>query len=551
MFGQLSQFTHLLRIVRVLAHHNLDEYLANIAPLKPYLFLLHIFPRRKDDAPRGQRLREALQELGPVFVKLGQMMSTRPDLIPDDIAEELSLLQDQVPPFPGEQALLILEQAYEEPVSHHLVDFNLEPLASASVAQVHDARLNDGTEVIVKILRPGLEPVIERDIDLLFMLARMGEKYSPDFRRLRAVEVIDEYSKTIHDELDLMREAANASQLRHNFSTSPLLYVPEVYFDHTRTNVMVMEKIHGTTVTKVDTLVENGIDLQQLSHSGVEIFYTQVFRDGFFHADMHPGNIFVLDDGRYAAVDFGIMGTISDIDKHFLAENFLAFFNHDYRRVAQAQIDAGWVPEGTRVDEFESAIRSVCEPIFAKPLCEISFGRVLVRLFRVARSFNMEIQPQLVLLEKTLLYVEGLGRQLDPQLNLWDTAKPYLEQWARQEYGPKAFIKEMRRQAPMWWKMGPRMPMLVNNVLEQASRGELQLTQPDENLKQLRDETRRGQKRLFHAIVGSALLISAALLAALDGYSPIMAGIAPLSSWLLGGLGALLLFVSWPSNRNK
>ena len=551
MFRQLSQFTHLLRIVRVLAHHNLDEYLANIAPLKPYLFLLHIFPRRKDDAPRGQRLREALQELGPVFVKLGQMMSTRPDLIPDDIAEELSLLQDQVPPFPGDQALLILEQAYEEPVSHHLVDFNLEPLASASVAQVHDARLNDGTEVIVKILRPGLEPVIERDIDLLFMLARMGEKYSPDFRRLRAVEVIDEYSKTIHDELDLMREAANASQLRHNFSTSPLLYVPEVYFDHTRTNVMVMEKIHGTTVTKVDTLVEKGIDLQQLSHSGVEIFYTQVFRDGFFHADMHPGNIFVLDDGRYAAVDFGIMGTISDIDKHFLAENFLAFFNHDYRRVAQAQIDAGWVPEGTRVDEFESAIRSVCEPIFAKPLCEISFGRVLVRLFRVARRFNMEIQPQLVLLEKTLLYVEGLGRQLDPQLNLWDTAKPYLEQWARQEYGPKAFIKEMRRQAPMWWKMGPRMPMLVNNVLEQASRGELQLTQPDENLKQLRDETRRGQKRLFHAIVGSALLISAALLAALDGYSPIMAGIAPLSSWLLGALGALLLFVSWPSNRNK
>jgi ubiquinone biosynthesis protein len=549
MSGKLSQVTHLLRIVRVLAHHNLDEYLVTFSPLKPWLFLLHLFPRRKDDAPRGQRLREALEELGPVFVKLGQMLSTRPDLIPDDIAEELSLLQDRVPPFPGNEALLILEQAYEEPVSHHLIDFNQQPLASASVAQVHDARLPDGTEVIVKILRPGLEPVINRDIDLLYMLARMGEKYSSDIRRLRAVEVIDEYNKTIHDELDLMREAANASQLRHNFLTSPLLYVPEVYFDHTRTNVMVMEKIHGTTVNKIDALVKKDIDLKQLSNNGVEIFYTQVFRDGFFHADMHPGNIFVLDDGRYAAVDFGIMGTISDIDKHYLAENFLAFFNHDYRRVAQAHIDAGWVPDGTRVDEFESAIRSVCEPIFAKPLCEISFGRVLVRLFRVARRFNMEIQPQLVLLEKTLLYVEGLGRQLDPQLNLWDTAKPYLEQWAKQEYSPKAFFKEIRQQAPMMWKMGPRLPVLVHNVLKQASNGELKLNQPDENLKKLREETSRGQKRLFHAIVGSALLISAALLAALDGYTPVMAGIAPLSSWLLGGLGTLLLFVSWPSGE--
>jgi ubiquinone biosynthesis protein len=549
MSGKLSQVTHLLRIVRVLAHHNLDEYLVAFSPLKPWLFLLHLFPRRKDDAPRGQRLRQALEELGPVFVKLGQMLSTRPDLIPDDIAEELSLLQDRVPPFPGDEALLILEQAYEEPVSHHLIDFNQQPLASASVAQVHDARLTDGTEVIVKILRPGLEPIINRDIDLLYMLARMGEKYSPDIRRLRAVEVIDEYNKTIHDELDLMREAANASQLRHNFITSPLLYVPEVYFDHTRINVMVMEKIHGTTVNKVDALVEKGIDLKQLSNNGVEIFYTQVFRDGFFHADMHPGNIFVLDDGRYAAVDFGIMGTISDIDKHYLAENFLAFFNHDYRRVAQAHIDAGWVPDGTRVDEFESAIRSVCEPIFAKPLCEISFGRVLVRLFRVARRFNMEIQPQLVLLEKTLLYVEGLGRQLDPQLNLWDTAKPYLEQWAKQEYSPRAFFKEIRQQAPMMWKMGPRLPMLVHNVLKQASNGELKLTQPDESLEMLREETNRGQKRLFYAIVGSALLISAALLAALDGFTPVMAGVAPLSSWLLGGLGTLLLFVSWPSGE--
>ncbi len=547
MPGQLRQVTHLLRIVRVLAHHNLDEYLSVITPLKPWLFLLHLFPRRKDSAPRGQRLREALEELGPVFVKLGQMLSTRPDLIPEDISTELSLLQDQVPPFPGEQAIEILKQAYDDPVESHFTDFNPVPLASASVAQVHDAKLLDGKEVIVKILRPDLEPVIKRDLDLLYMLARMGEKHSSDIRRLRPVEVIDEYNKTIHDELDLMREAANASQLRHNFNNSPLLYVPEVYFDHTRSNVMVMEKIYGTTVTDTHILEEKNIDLQHLSNSGVEIFYTQVFRDGFFHADMHPGNIFVLDDGRYAAVDFGIMGTISDTDKHYLAENFLAFFQRDYRRVAQAHIDAGWVPDGTRLDEFESAIRSVCEPIFAKPLCEISFGRVLVRLFKVARRFQMEIQPQLVLLEKTLLYVEGLGRQLDPHLNLWDTAKPYLEQWARREYGPRAFIKEMRRQGPLWWKMAPRMPMLLHNVLEQAGKGSLNLSQPDENIKQLRDETRRGQRRLFYAIVGSALMISAALLAALDGYTPIMAGLAPLSSWALGSLGALLLFVSWPT----
>jgi ubiquinone biosynthesis protein len=548
MASRISKARHILRIVRVLAHHNLDEYLQVIPPLKPWLFLFHLFPRRKDESSRGQRLREALQELGPIYVKLGQMLSTRPDLIPDDIAVELSKLQDRVPPFPGETAQQILEAAYDEPVSEHFVNFNPVPLASASVAQVHDANLNDGTEVIVKILRPNLEPVIKRDLDLLYSLARMAARYSDDARRLRPVEVIDEYNKTIHDELDLLREAANASQLRHNFLNSPLLYVPEVYFDHTRTNVMVMEKIHGTTVSKTDELVEKGISLRELSNSGVEIFYTQVFRDGFFHADMHPGNIFVLDDGRYAAVDFGIMGSLNDIDKHYLGENFLAFFQRDYRRVAQAHIDAGWVPPGTRVDELEAAIRSVCEPIFAKPLSEISFGRVLVRLFRVARRFEMEIQPQLVLLEKTLLYVEGLGRQLYPQLDLWETAKPYLEQWARKEYGPEAFLKEIRRQAPMWWKMGPRMPMLIHDVLEQASSGELQLTRPDENLNKLREETRRGQKKLFHAIVGSALMISAALLAALDGYSPIMAGIAPLSSWVLGSLGAVLLFVSWPTD---
>jgi len=548
MAGRINKALHLLRIVRVLAHHNLDEFLAVVPPVRPYLFFLHLFPRRRDDSPRGQRLREALEELGPIFVKFGQMLSTRPDLIPGDIADELSRLQDRVPPFPGETALRLLEEAYDEPLSEHLVDIDPEPIASASVAQVHDARLPDGTEVIVKILRPGLEPVIERDLDLLYTLARTAARYSDDARRLRPVEVIDEYRKTIHDELDLLREAANASQIKHNFAGSPLLYVPGVYFDHTRTNVMVMEKIHGIPVNQVERLVASGIDLRLLAHHGVEIFYTQVFRDGFFHADMHPGNIFVLPDGRYAAVDFGIMGTISETDKHYLAENFLAFFDRDYRRVAQAHVDAGWVPEGTRVDEFEAAIRSVCEPIFAKPLSEISFGRVLVRLFRVARRFRMEIQPQLVLLEKTLLYVEGLGRQLYPQLDLWETAKPYLEQWARREYGPPAFMREMRRQLPMWWKLAPRMPVLLHELAEQARSGELRLQAPrDENLERLRAATRRGQRRLFYAIVGSALTISAAVLAALDGYAPVMLFNAPLSSWLLGGIGLVVLFIAWPS----
>ena len=304
---------------------------------------------------------------------------------------------------------------------------------------------------------------------------------------------------------------------------------------------------------RLAVLREQGVNFQVLAERGVEIFFKQVFTHNFFHADMHPGNIFVdtsnPEKPRYLALDFGIVGTLNPSDQRYLAENFLAFFNRDYRRVAELHLESGWVPGQVRVDEFESAIRSVCEPIFAKPLCEISFGRVLIRLFRVARRFNMEIQPQLVLLDKTLLYVEGLGGQFEPQLNRWDTAKPYLEQWARQEYGPKAFLKEIRRQAPMWWKIGPRMPMLIHKVLEQARNGELQLTQPDKNLQKLREETNRGQKRLFHAIVGSALLISAEVLATLDGYTPIMAGIAPLSSWVLGGRGALLLFVSWPSDE--
>ncbi|MEA3291209.1 MAG: 2-polyprenylphenol 6-hydroxylase, partial [Pseudomonadota bacterium] len=375
-----GDFFHLLRIARVLVHHNLDEFLATLHLFRPYAFLFRLVPkswRREAGLPRGVRVREALQDLGPVFVKFGQVLSTRPDLLPDDIARELVKLQDEVPPFPGAESREIIETAYGEPLKRHFKTFEAEPVASASVAQVHNATLHDDTEVVVKVLRPGIAPVIERDLKLLYTLAGLADRYSPDAKRLRPLEVVEEYDKTIHDELDMMREAANASQLRANFLHSDLIYVPEVYWDHTRRNVMVMERISGIPIRDVTAIKAAGIDMRKLAYDGVEIFFTQAFRDGFFHADMHPGNIFVAENGQYRAVDFGIMGTLSDADKRYLAENFLAFFHRDYRAVADAHLRAGWVPPETRAEEFEAAIRTVCEPVFARPISEISFGRFL------------------------------------------------------------------------------------------------------------------------------------------------------------------------------
>jgi ubiquinone biosynthesis protein len=424
-----------------------------------------LFFWRKFEEPRGVRLRRALESLGPIFIKFGQVLSTRRDLMPPDLADELALLQDRVPPFPTEQAVDLLESFYKRPVDEVFRRFERAPEASASVAQVHFAELPDGTEVAVKILRPRIEKIIEHDIELLETGALLLEKVWPGSRRLKPREVVFEFSKYLRDELDLMREAANCAQLRRNFKNSHLLVVPEVYWDWCGTRVMVMERMRGTPISNIPKLREQNIDFKALSRAGVEIFFTQVFRDGFFHADMHPGNIFVDRKGRYVSLDFGIMGTLSDVDKDYLARNFLAFFKRDYRNVAQAHIDAGWVPAHTRVEEFEAAIRSVCEPIFDRPLKEISFGRTLVRLFQTARRFEMEVQPQLVLLQKTLLNVEGLGRQLDPDLDLWTTAKPFLERWMQEQVGWRALLREIKVEAPAWAAILPRLPRLTHQAL--------------------------------------------------------------------------------------
>jgi ubiquinone biosynthesis protein len=415
--------------------------------------------------PRAVRLRRALETLGPIFVKFGQVLSTRRDLLPADLADELAKLQDQVPAFPGPLAIAEVERAFGKPIAQVYEQFDPKPVASASVAQVHLAVLPGGVEAAVKILRPGMLPVIGEDLALLNTAAGLIERFSADGRRLRPREVVAEFARHLSEELDLMREAAHASQLRRNFPDSPLLVVPEVHWDWCTSTVMTMQRMHGTPVSQVDELRRQGVDIPKLARTGVEIFFTQVFRHGFFHADMHPGNILVTPEGRYVALDFGIMGTLTEIDKQYLAQNFLGFFRRDYARVARAHLEAGWVPADTRADEFEGAIRAVCEPFFDRPLREISFGRALVRLFQTSRRFNVEIQPQLVMLQKTLLNIEGLGRQLDPDLDLWNTAKPFLEKWMREQVGFKGLLRTLRSEAPHWATMLPQLPRLVHRAL--------------------------------------------------------------------------------------
>ena len=414
--------------------------------------------------PRGVRLRLAFESLGPVFVKFGQLLSVRPDIVPEDIAAELAKLQDTVPPVPWPEVAATLDRAYGRPHAEVFRSIDPVPVASASVAQVHFAVLPDGREVAVKVLRPGIARVIAQDVELLYVMAWLVGR-TPDGRRLRTREVVAEFEKIIGDELDLVREAANASQLRRNFADRRLLIVPEVYWDWCNRDAMVMERIDGIPVNAAGRLREAGIDIPKLARDGVEIFFTQVFRDGFFHADMHPGNIFVARDGRYCGVDFGIMGTLSEADKRYLAANFMAFFRRDYHRVAMAHLEAGWVPGDTRVDEFEAAIRSVCEPIFDRPLKEIYFGKLLMRLFDVSRRFRMQIQPQLVLLQKTLLQVEGLGRQLDPDLDLRSSAQPILERWVNEQVGLRGLLRQVRDEAPMWARTLPQVPRLVHRIL--------------------------------------------------------------------------------------
>ena len=454
------------KIVFVVLRFGLDEFLlANArvrwirAPLNILLFL------RNNKRPRALRLRLALENLGPIFVKFGQLLSTRRDLMPADIAEELAKLQDQVPPFPSAQAVALLEATYGKPLSEVFQSFEETPVASASVAQVHFAVLPDGRHAAVKVLRPGISRVIAHDVALLKVAAELVEKLWEDGRRLKPREVISEFEKYLGNELDLTREAANASLLKRNFADSPLLLVTEMYWDFCTPEVMVMERMYGTPISQVGALRAAGIDIQKLASNGVEIFYSQVFRDGYFHADMHPGNVQVAANGQYIALDFGIMGTLTDTDKRYLAQNFIAFFRRDYKRVAEVHIESGWAPAETRVDELESAIRAVCEPIFNKPLREVSFGRVLLRLFQTSRRFGIEVQPQLVLLQKTLLNVEGLGLQLDPELDLWKTAKPWLELWMAEQVGWRGFIKSLKIEAPNYSTLLPQLPRLLHRYL--------------------------------------------------------------------------------------
>jgi ubiquinone biosynthesis protein len=543
----------LMQINIVLLRHGLDEVLFATRWFRPFRFLRLFMPWRwfrRYARPRAERIRLALEDLGPIFVKFGQIISTRRDLLPADIAAELARLQDQVPPFAGHQARAIIEEEQQQSIDITFAHFDAEPMASASIAQVHAARLHDGQEVIVKVVRPGIEQAIARDLRVLYTFARLAQRYWSEGHRLRPVEVINEFDITLHDELDLMREAANASQLKRNFADSDLLYVPEVHWWATHRRVMVMERIYGVQISDVQALHDAGVDMKALAERGTEIFFTQVFRDSFFHADMHPGNVFVdirnPADPRYVAVDFGIMGSLSPVDHRYLADNFLAFFNRDYRRVAELHVESGWVPADTRVDEFEGAMRTVCEPIFERPLGEISLGALLMRLFQTGRRFNMEIQPQLVLLQKTLLAIEGLGRQLYPELDLWDTGKPYLERWMREQVGVQAVVKNLRRELPYWGEILPALPRRLDQALLEVSHTRDHIDAQQAELKALRRDVRQNGRRAFAAGVGGALVISAFILSGLDGRSPVMLGEAPLVSWVIGALGVFVWLGAWP-----
>jgi ubiquinone biosynthesis protein len=463
----------LIGIQRVLVKYGLDDIIKETHLLRPLRFVFYLFPRARDtSAPIGERIRLALEELGPIFIKFGQALSTRRDLLPQEIADELAKLQDNVPPFPAEEAIAILDAAYGRSVNEVFERFDVEPFAAASIAQVHTAKLPDGPEVIVKLLRPGVQELIERDIEVLRLLAGLADRYWQHGKRLRPLEVVDEYENTIIDELDLMREAANAAQLKRNFAGSDMLYVPDIYWEFCRPEVLVQERIYGIPISDMDALRKSGANIQLLAENGVEIFFTQVFRHNFFHADMHPGNIFVIasdpDKPKYAAVDFGIVGTLSPSDQNYLAENFLAFFDRDYHRIAQLHLDSGWVPEGTRVDQLESAVRTVCEPIFDKPLSEISFAQVLMRLFRVAKRFDVEIQPQMILLHKTLFNIEGLGRELYPQLDLWKTAHPVLKRWMNEQVGPAAMLEDLREFLPQLREIIRDLPAALRYLASKA-----------------------------------------------------------------------------------
>lgn len=545
----LRRLMRLLTISRVVARYGLDELLFSIKILSSirllsYFTLGHwLSPRHLS---RGARIRLALEELGPVFIKFGQILSTRRDMLPDDIAVELAKLQDRVAPFSGEEAKKILEKAYKQPLEQVFAQFDIVPIAAASIAQVHAARLHNGRDVVIKILRPGLSARIRRDIELLYFLAGLAHRYWSDGHRLRPVEIVAEFEKNLHDELDLMQEASNCALLRRNFQNSKTLYIPEVEWSYTQRNVMVLERVSGIPIGDMTTLRQRGVNFKYLAEIGVEIFFTQVFRDNFFHADMHPGNVFidVTHPHRpyYIAIDFGIMGTLSKEDQHYLAENFLAFFKRDYRRVAELHVHSEWVSADTKIEEFEGAIRSVCEPIFDRPIKEISFGLVLLRLFQIARRFNMVVQPQLVLLQKTLLNIEGMGRQIYPDLDLWKTAKPFLERWMAERMGVRAFLEGMRDSLPFLAQKLPQLPALIHETLVQRQLESVQIKQLNREIVSLRQEMQHHHQRSSLTLVGSALIICASIILTLEVKTTWE---IPILEIVLGGTGSILLLLAW------
>lgn len=544
-----AQFVRLLSIQRTFIRHGVDEIVLGIPLLRSFRFLLYLLPwnwRRRDFAPTAVRIRHVLEELGPIYVKFGQILSTRRDLLPDDIAEELARLQDRVPPFPGREARAIVEEEYGKSVQEVFSEFDEQPLASASIAQVHAARLKDGREVIVKVVRPGIRTTIKRDIGLMYIVAEGLERYWSEGKRLQPTGVVAEFEKTLLDELDLMREAANASQLRRNFRDDPAIHVPEVMWELCRRKVMVMERVSGIRVDDIAALKRAGVDMRRLAEKGVELFFTQVFRDHFFHADMHPGNLFVdpRDGGRNARfipVDFGIMGSLSDFDQRYLAENFLAFMNRDYRRVAELHVESGWVPVDTRVDEFEFSIRSVCEPIFDRPVKDISVGHLLLRLFQTAQRFHMKILPQLLLLQKTLVNVEGVGRQLYPELDLWAAARPPLERWMRQRVSVRALAKATRERLPAIAERLPELPKIAFDILERAKTGQLKMIVHGDQIDELKAEVRRSGRRTSLAVLAASLIVSAVVLVAMAGSSLQTFWGLPWPVWILAVLAAGLV----------
>jgi ubiquinone biosynthesis protein len=524
----IRQFGRLLRIGTILARYRLDDLLADNAALRPLHRLVRTLrmlapwagSREVAGKPRGERLRLALQDMGPVYVKFGQIVSTRRDLIPADIADELALLQDQVPPFPGEQAKAIVEQALEKPISELFAQFDMVPLASASIAQVHAAVLPDGREMVVKVVRPGIRPLLRRDVDLLMAIAGLAENYLEAGARVRPTEFVREFEVFIFDELDMTREASNASVLRSNFKDSKDLYVPEIYWPYCREQVLVLERIRGVPVNDIEQLRALGVDLERLAKRGIRVFYTQVFRDNLFHADMHPGNIFVdvsnPADASFIALDFGIVASLTPKDLYFISENFVALFNRDYFRVAQLHIDAGWVPPETRIDELEAAVRAVGEPNFARPLNEISFGRLMLKLFEVAYRFKLNIQPQLIMLQKTLLNIEGLGRDLYPQLDVLAVAKPELEAIMREKHGLDQTARELRERLPGWLSQAPEMPGLLHEYLKQATSGRLTSKLDSTDLANLRKEIETSHWRTLRVLAGASLMLTGALLLGLE-----------------------------------